>query len=111
MAFVKVSELPARHPRPGWDSRYFHSEHVTFAVTEIAAGADVHRHHHEQEEIWIVVEGDLEVSIGDETAVVHAGDAAVVPSEVPHSARAVTACRVVVVDYPLRESVGGVPTR
>jgi hypothetical protein len=30
---------------------------------------------------------------------------------VPHSARAVTACRVVVVDYPLRESVGGVPTR
>jgi hypothetical protein len=35
----------------------------------------------------------------------------VVPAEVPHSARAVGRCRVIVVDFPVRESVGGVSTR
>jgi len=111
MPFVKVSDIPVKHPGPGWDSRYFHSEHVTFADTEIAAGADVHPHQHEQVEIFYVIDGELEVRIGDEVARVRGGEVAIVPSQVTHSARALSACRLLVIDYPLRESVGGVPTR
>jgi quercetin dioxygenase-like cupin family protein len=111
MPFLTISDLPVRQPRPGWESRFFHSEHVTFAYTEVAAGADVHPHQHEQEEVFYVIDGELEVRIGDEVASVHAGDVAIVPSQIEHAVRAATACRLLVVDYPLRESVGGVPTR
>jgi unsaturated pyranuronate lyase len=110
VTFVRTADIQPRHPRPGWDSRFFHSEHMTFAYTEVAAGVDVHEHRHEQEEVFFVIEGDLEVHIGDEVALVHGGDAAVVPAWEPHAVRAVTACRLLVVDHPPRDSVGGVST-
>ena len=110
MAFIRTSDIEVRHPRPGWDSRFFHSDHMTFTYAEVAAGADVHEHRHVQEEVFFVIEGDLEIRIGDEVALVHAGDAAVVLTGVAHAVRAVTSCRLLVVDHPQRESVGGVPT-
>ena len=110
MAIIRTSDIDARHPRPGWDLRFFHSDRMTFAYTEVAAGADVHEHHHVQEEVFFVIEGELEVRIGDQVALVHAGDAAVVPSGEAHAVRAVTSCRLLVVDHPRRDSVGGVST-
>jgi quercetin dioxygenase-like cupin family protein len=110
VAIIRTSDIEARHPRPGWDSRFFHSDHMTFAYTEVAAGADVQEHRHEQEEVFFVIEGDLEVRIGDQVTLVHAGDAAVVPSGEAHAVRAVTASRLLVVDHPPRDSVGGVST-
>src|SRR6266508_4474488 len=40
---------------------FFHSDHMTFAYYEIEAGSEVHLHHHPQEEVWHVVEGELEL--------------------------------------------------
>ena len=111
MPFLTISDLPVRQPRPGWNTRFFHSEHATFAYTEVAAGADVHPHRHEQEEVFYVIDGELEVRIGEQVALVRGGDVAIVPSQTEHAVRATTACRLLVVDYPLRESVGGISTR
>ena len=85
--------------------------YIDTSALPVRAGADVHRHHHPQEEVFHVLDGELEVSIGDETRMVRPGDAAVVPSEVEHSARAITDCRVIVADSPTRDSVGGVDIR
>ena len=49
-----------------------------------------------------------EVVVGQDAVVVVPGGAAVVPADVPHSARAVTDCRAIVVDLGVRSSVGGV---
>jgi quercetin dioxygenase-like cupin family protein len=112
MPFIRTFELPVKEPRPGWQGRFFHSQYMTFSYYEVAAGADVHRHRHPQEEVWHVVEGDLEVYLDGETRLLHPGDVAVVPAEVEHGARAVSGtCRAIVVDYPLRDSVGGVDIR
>jgi len=111
MPFVETSELPVREPRPGWRGRFIHSDHMTFAYYDIEPGSDVHAHRHPQEEVWHVVEGALELVIDGTARTVRAGDAAVVPAEVEHSARAEVPSRVIVVDYPLRDSVGGVSTR
>jgi len=108
--FVTIADLPPREPRPGWVGRFFHSDHMTFASYEIAPGADVHPHHHPHEEVWNVLEGELELVIGDERRVLRAGDAAIVPSDVQHSARALARCRALIVDHPVRDSVGGVQT-
>jgi hypothetical protein len=45
-----------------------------------------------------------------ERRVLSASDAAIVRSGVRHCARAGARCRVIVVDHPIRESVGGVQT-
>jgi quercetin dioxygenase-like cupin family protein len=61
MSSIEVGELEVREPRPGWRGRLFHSDHMTFAYYEIEAGSEVHLHHHPQEEVWHVVEGELEL--------------------------------------------------
>jgi len=111
MPFIVPSELAVKEPRPGWRGRFFHSEHMTFSYYEAAPGADVHLHRHPQEEVWHVVEGELEMVLDGVARVLRAGEAAVVPPGVEHSARARGPCRAIVVDHPTRDSVGGVDIR
>jgi len=108
MGFINPLELPEVQPKPGWHGRFFHSEHMTFSYYEIEAGASLHAHAHPHEEVWNVVEGELELSLGEETRRVGAGCAVVVPGGTLHAAAAKKRCRVIVVDYPVRHEVGGV---
>lgn len=111
MPFIQTSALPAREPLPGWVGRFFHSDHMTFVYYEIAPGARVHLHHHENEEVWNVLEGELEMVVDGVTRVLRAGEAAVVPAGVKHSAGAREACRAIVVDHPARDRVAGIDVR
>ncbi len=108
MPFIDSTELTEKSPLPGWKGRFFHSEHMTFSYYEIDAGSALHEHFHPNEEVWNVIEGELEVTVGSDVVVVGAGGAAVVPSDISHSARAVTDCRAIVVDEGVRTRVGGV---
>ena len=95
-------------PLPGWNGRFFHAQDMTFAHYDIAADAlALHEHHHHEEEVWIVVEGEVAVSIGGEERTLRAGEVAIIPPDTPHSARVITACRVVVADHPRRDDLPG----
>jgi quercetin dioxygenase-like cupin family protein len=66
---------------------------------------------HPQEEVWNVIEGKLAVTIDGVEHIATPGCAAIVPPDTPHSARALSACRAIVVDYPTRGETGrGRPT-
>ncbi len=109
--FVDAVALPPRQPLAGWNGRFFHSDHMTFAYYEIDADAvPIHEHHHPQEEVWNVVEGELAITIDGHEHIVGPGCAAIVPANTAHSTRAIAASRAIVVDYPVRDQVGGVPT-
>jgi unsaturated pyranuronate lyase len=109
--FVDTVELPPRLPLAGWSGRFFHSDHMTFAYYEIdAAAVPIHEHCHPQEEVWNVIEGKLAITIDGQEHVVGPGCAAIVPANTPHSTRALDASRAIVVDYPVRDQVGGVRT-
>ena len=108
MPFVDPAALPAQEPRPGWSGRFFHGERMTFSYYDMEPGAWVHLHHHPHEEVWNVIEGELEVQLDGETRIVSAGQAVVVPSDVEHRVTAKGAARVIVVDSPARDAVGGV---
>jgi quercetin dioxygenase-like cupin family protein len=110
MPFIDTRELRSREPLPGWEGRYFHSQSMTFGYYRVAAGATIHEHHHENEEVWHVIEGELEVTIGGEMRIAGPGCVAVVPPNTPHAVRALTDGRSIVVDHPLRRQVGGAPT-
>jgi quercetin dioxygenase-like cupin family protein len=103
MPFVDTSKLQVIERKPGWYGRYFHSPSMTFAHYEFTQGSSVHEHVHPQEEVWDVIEGELEVTMDGVTQVAGPGVAAIVPPNVPHSLKAITNGRAVVVDYPLRQ--------
>ena len=106
MAIVDTAELKVVQRLPGWRGRSFNSPSMTFVHYEFDAGASIHEHHHEQEEVWNVIEGELEVIIDGVAQVAKAGMVAITPPNTRHSVRALTAGRAIVVDTPLRWDLG-----
>lgn len=108
MPFLDPTRMASGEPLPGWKGRFFHSGHMTFSHYDVAADAKpLHTHAHPQEEVWNVVAGQLALTVDGEERTVGPGSAVVVPSDTPHSVRPITGFQVVVVDFPLRESLPG----
>src|SRR5262245_36923337 len=106
MPFVDTSRLDVIERLPGWYGRYFHSPSMTFAHYDFVRGAFIHDHFHPQEEVYEVIEGELEVTIEGTVQIVRPGLVAIVPGGVSHSVKALTDGRVIIVDYPLRPELG-----
>jgi quercetin dioxygenase-like cupin family protein len=102
MAFIDTEKLRLVQRLPGWSGRYFHSASMTFAHYDFLRGSTIHEHSHPQEEVYEVIEGELELTIDGVTEVARPGIVGVVPSNVRHSVKALTAGRAIIVDYPLR---------
>ena len=109
MPYISRDDMLRGAPLTGWSGRFFHSENMTFAHWDIAAGAaDLHEHRHPQEEVWNIVAGEAVLIIAGEEHRLQAGDAVVVPPDTPHQVRVVGACRAVIADFPLRPDLPGV---
>ena len=104
MSFVDTNKLKVIERLPGWRGRYFASPSMTFAHYEFDAGAVIHEHWHPQEEVWTVIEGELDITIDGVTERSGPGCAGVIPPNTKHRVNALSNGRVIVVDYPLRES-------
>jgi quercetin dioxygenase-like cupin family protein len=106
MPFVDTNSLAVIERLPGWRGRYFHSPSMTFAHYEFRRESSIHEHFHPQEEVYEVIEGELEVTIEGVTQIARAGLVAIVPGNARHSVRALTDGRAIIVDYPLRKDFG-----
>ena len=104
MPFVTLASLPGREVFAGITGRYAHIDRMTIGEVGIASGAIVPTHHHPHEQITTVLSGRFEMTVGGETRVLKPGMTALVPADVPHSARALTACRLLDIFSPVRES-------
>ncbi len=102
MPFIDTSRLDVIERLPGWQGRYFHSPSMTFAHYEFVRGASIHEHFHPQEEVYEVIEGELQITIDGVAQIVRPGLVAIVPANVPHSVEALTDGRAIIVDCPLR---------
>ncbi len=102
MPFLDTRSLKVIERLPGWHGRYFHSPNITFAHYDFARGSSIHDHFHPQEEIWNVIEGELEMTIDGVTEIARPGIVGIVPGNVHHSVKALTDGRAIIVDYPLR---------
>lgn len=106
MPFVDTRILPVIERLPGWDGRYFHSTHMTFAHYDFTCGSSIHEHFHPEEEVYEVIEGELEVTIDGVAQIAGAGLVAIVLSNVRHSVKALTDGRAIIVDHPTRPDFG-----
>jgi quercetin dioxygenase-like cupin family protein len=106
MPFIDTSTLEVIERLPGWYGRYFHSPSMTFAHYDFKSGSSIHEHFHPQEEVYEVIEGELELTIDGVKQVARPGLVGIVPSNVRHSVKALTDGRAIIVDYPLRTDAG-----
>lgn len=102
MPFVDLRNLRVVERLPGWFGRYFQSANMTFAHYDFVRGSSIHEHSHPQEEVYEVIEGELEVTVDGVARIVKPGLVAIVPSNAPHSVKALTDGRAIIVDYPAR---------
>lgn len=103
MSFVTVADINGKEVVPGFFGRFIHSDKITIAYWEAKAGSEIPFHHHVHEMMVNVLSGKLELTIGDEVKIIEHGVVGIIPSEVPHKAKAITDCRILDVFYPVRE--------
>ena len=105
MPFIDTNQLKTIERLPGWKGKYFDSESMTFGHYVFEAGSSIHEHSHANEEVWNVIEGQLEVRIDGRTQIAGPGCVAIVPPNTLHFVKAITNGRAIVVDYPLRREM------
>jgi quercetin dioxygenase-like cupin family protein len=106
MAFVDTASLKVVERLPGWSGRYFHSASMTFAHYDFTRGATIHEHFHPEEEVYEVIEGELEITVDGVTHVASPGLVAIVPANARHSVKALTDGKAIIVDHPARPEFG-----
>jgi quercetin dioxygenase-like cupin family protein len=98
-----LNELPSKELFPGLHAKAVHGEQMSWIFWDVAQGAVVPEHHHPHEQILHVVSGEFEFTLAGETKTYTSGAVVVIPSNVPHSGRALTPCQLMDVFTPVRE--------
>lgn len=89
MAFIDWDQIPVNEVAPGVRIRAPYGQNLMLSYLEMDEGAVVPLHHHPHEQGGYLIEGRMELTIGEETRVVSAGGGYLIPPEVPHRAVAV----------------------
>jgi quercetin dioxygenase-like cupin family protein len=100
---VKVEDLLVKEIQPGFYGRFIHGEQSSLAFWTIAKGSVLKEHAHVHEQITYILEGELEMLIGGTRQLLTAGCTHVIPSNTPHSALALTDCKVIDTFSPARD--------
>jgi quercetin dioxygenase-like cupin family protein len=100
---TKLSEIKAKEIVPGFSGKMVHGDKSTLAFFTIVKGSVMPEHLHVHEQITHILEGELEMTIGGKIYSMTSGAVHVIPSGVPHAARAITDCKVIDSFTPVRE--------
>ena len=85
------SRLDQVRPYKIWDgavARAVNGDQITFAVVDLQPNVAVPEHHHNNEQLGIVLKGAITMVIAGERKTLSPGDTYVIHGDVPHSAEA-----------------------
>jgi quercetin dioxygenase-like cupin family protein len=82
--------------------RYVTGEKAMVANLGLSAGCVVPLHHHESEQISMVMQGAVKFELEGKEVTVRAGEVLIIPSNLPHSALAMEDSSVIEVFSPIR---------
>jgi quercetin dioxygenase-like cupin family protein len=85
MGFWNLKTLRLEEFRPGIFSKVKSGSNLTMAVMEIVPQKEGTEHHHPFDQCGVVVEGEIEMSIGDEKKLLGPMEAYFIPAGVPHN--------------------------
>ena len=100
--FKNLKDIPEKEIIPGFKAKFIHSKNMTFAYWNIDKGAILPEHSHRHEQVANVLEGRFQLTIKAQSKILEPGDIAVIPSNVKHSGKAITKCRILDVFFPMR---------
>jgi quercetin dioxygenase-like cupin family protein len=104
--WVRVPDLAPLLPMPGLEFRPVTTESVMTNFVTFEPDAPAPMHHHYEQQIAIVLSGELRFTVGSEERVMRAGDCVVIPPHVPHGGVAgPEGCQALDVFTPPREGV------
>jgi len=98
-----IKNIKPKELAPGITGYYAHGERSSFGYVELKKGSKVPMHSHINEQITYIIEGQLDMVIGGVACSLSDGMYHVIHANVPHSAVAITDCRVIDAFAPVRE--------
>jgi quercetin dioxygenase-like cupin family protein len=102
--FIDTAGIHEKMLQPGIFAKLVHTDTMSIAHVRLEKDAILPVHHHPHEQVTNVLSGELEMTIGNEAPRVFGpGQVAILRSNVPHGARALTDCLVIDVFNPVRE--------
>ena len=103
MQYYSWEQLVEEPLNPLLGRKMLHGRHITVARISLRKGAVVPMHSHANEQISMLEEGAVRFVVGGEERVLHAGDALVIPPDVPHMVEALEDSLAVDLFSPVRE--------
>jgi quercetin dioxygenase-like cupin family protein len=100
---IALDEIAPKELAAGLIGKYVHGSAITLGYVTIKAGSILPAHHHIHEQITFVIEGELELTVENDTFTLTEGTAHVIASAKVHSAIARKDCIVVDVFSPVRD--------
>ena len=98
-----LNEIPAKELFPGFSFKLVHGAQSTLSFVDITKGSVLPTHQHPHEQTTYLLEGQLDMIIGNEAFSLTAGMVHVIPPNTPHSAIAVTEVKVIDFFSPTRD--------
>lgn len=105
MKLKEISKIKQKEMMKGFKGRFFHTNSSTIAFWEIEKGAILPEHAHIHEQTTQLIEGELEMTIGDKTILLKPGMIVQIPSWVTHRGKAITTCVLTDTFCPTREDL------
>ncbi len=104
MPFIDAKDIAPQEVVPGCRLRTPYGENLMLSYLEMDEGATIPLHDHPHEQAGMLLEGCLELTIGDETRTVQPRSMFIIPPNVPHKATAIGGPALVLdVFSPVRE--------
>ena len=101
--YQEIAHITPKEIVKGYNARFVHTEKMTMAFWEVTAGSVMPMHQHIHEQTSQVLEGEFELTVGDERKVYVPGLVAIIPSNTPHGGVALTDCKLLDIFSPVRE--------
>ncbi len=95
--------LKMRDFMEGVNVRFIHSDNITLAEWNFAAGVILPEHAHINEQITKIIFGEFDLIVDGEKIKLTAGSSVIIPSNSTHSGKSVTACHIIDVFHPVRD--------
>jgi len=104
--YVEVPAIDSVEVLPGLGIRPVVGDRTMVNFVSFAPRAEAPRHVHEEEQLAVVIEGELEIDLDGDVRTLGAGGVAVIPSWVPHAMRThETPCRELDIFSPPRRAL------
>ena len=98
-----IKNINPKKLAPGITGYYAHGEKSSLGYLELKKGSQVPLHSHINEQITYIIEGQLDMMIDGVACTLTSGMYHVISSNTPHSAIAITDCKLIDTFAPVRE--------